>query len=111
MFSSKGPTSAMWKSIALDLQGEMILAQVRNTQTKVVNLFNIENFPTLVVLPGGTTDGLVYSGEMKRDPLFKYLFGIVEPASSSAGSSASSAKESTAHKKQDNLGTLTRKLI
>jgi protein disulfide-isomerase A6 len=73
MFSSKGPTSPLYKSLAIDLQGRMILAQVRDSQEKVVKEFNIDKFPTLVVLPGGSTPGIVYSGELKRNPMYEFL--------------------------------------
>ena len=75
MFSSKGPTSPLYKSLAIDLQGRMILAQVRDSQEKVVKEFNIDKFPTLVVLPGGSTPGIVYSGELKRNPMYEFLGG------------------------------------
>jgi protein disulfide-isomerase A6 len=73
MFSSKGPTSPLYKSLAIDLQGRMILAQVRDSQEKVVKEFNVDKFPTLVVLPGGSTPGIVYSGELKRNPMYEFL--------------------------------------
>lgn len=73
MFSSKGPTSPLYKSLAIDLQGRIILAQVRDTNTKVLKEFNVDKFPTLVVLPGGSTPGIVYSGELKRNPLYEFL--------------------------------------
>jgi protein disulfide-isomerase A6 len=73
MFSRKGPTSALWKSLAIDFQGRIILAQVRDTQEKVLNEFTVKEFPSMVILPGGNSPGIVYKGEMKRDPLFQFL--------------------------------------
>jgi protein disulfide-isomerase A6 len=81
MFSSKGPTSPLYKSLAIDLQGRMILAQARDSQEKVVKEFNVDKFPTLVVLPGGSTPGIVYSGELKRNPMYEFL-GAHAPVSS-----------------------------
>jgi hypothetical protein len=51
----------------------MTLAQARDSQNKVVEKFTVQKYPTLVVLPGGTAPGVVYSGEMKRDPMYKFL--------------------------------------
>jgi protein disulfide-isomerase A6 len=73
MFSTKGPTSPLWKSLAIEFQDRMTLAQVRDTQKKVVEEFNVEKFPTLIVLPGGLAAGIVYNGEMKPEPLLKFL--------------------------------------
>ena len=72
MFSKKG-TSALWKSLAIDFQGDIILAQVRDNQEKVVKEFNVDNFPSLVVLPGGSAPGILYSGVLERDPMYQFL--------------------------------------
>jgi hypothetical protein len=102
MFSSKGSTSSLWKSLAIDLQDKIILAQVRDTQTKVVQLFSVDKFPSLVVLPGGVAPGKVYLGELKRDPIFEYLSGFSPSTSSSsfAFSMAASKMESPVKKSQ-----------
>jgi protein disulfide-isomerase A6 len=73
LFSSKAHTSALYKSLAIDFQGRMTLAQVHDTQKAVVTEFNVDTFPKLVVLPGGSAPGVVYDGAMKRDPMFQFL--------------------------------------
>lgn len=95
MFSKKGPTSALWKSLAIEFQGDIILAQVRDTQGKVVKEFNVEKFPSLVVLPGGSAPVIVYTGDMERDPLFKFLSEYVPQPSTTASPVASKRHEST----------------
>jgi protein disulfide-isomerase A6 len=54
----------------------LTLAQVRDTQKKVTAEFNVERFPTLVLLPGGDAPGLVYTGDMNRDAMFQFLEGF-----------------------------------
>ena len=95
MFSKKGPTSSLWKSLAIDFQGEIILAQVRDTQEKVVTEFNVEKYPSLVVLPGGSAPGIVYTGDMERDPLYKFLSEYSPPSSAPASPVASKRQGST----------------
>jgi|SRR5579862_5208331 len=73
MFSTKGPVSPLWKSLAIEFQGSIIFAQVRDTQKKVVEEFNVQKFPTLILLPGGSAPGIVYSGEMKPERLLEFL--------------------------------------
>lgn len=73
LFTEKGTTSALLKSIAIDFLGVVTVAQVRNNQAKAVELFGIEKFPTLVLLPGGDKDGLVYDGELKKDAMVEFL--------------------------------------
>ena len=87
MFSTKGPTSPLWKSLALDFQGRILFAQVRDTQEMVVNEFNIDTYPTLILLPGGSAPGIVYKGDMKRDPMFQFLSEYAATISPSATSS------------------------
>ncbi|KUI62417.1 hypothetical protein VP1G_09562 [Cytospora mali] len=73
LFTEKGTTSAMLKSIAIDFLDVITVGQVRNTQKKAVGLFGIEKFPALVLLPGGDKDGIVYDGELKKDALVQFL--------------------------------------
>jgi protein disulfide-isomerase A6 len=73
MFSSKGTTSALWKSLAIDFQDSLIVAQARDTHKLVVKGFNVDTFPTLVVLPGGSAPGIVYTGKMERDSMYEFL--------------------------------------
>lgn len=73
MITDKGTTSALYKSLAIDFKGRMTLAQARDSQSKVAQEFTVQKSPTLVVLPGGLAPGVVYSGEMKRDPMYKFL--------------------------------------
>jgi protein disulfide-isomerase A6 len=94
MFSKKGPTSALWKSLAIDFQGEISLAQVRDTQEKVVKEFNVEKYPNLVVLPGGSAPGIVYTGDMERDPLYKFLSEYAPPPKATASPVTSKRQES-----------------
>jgi len=73
LITDKGATRALYKSLAIDFKGRITLAQARNSQSKVVEEFNVEKYPTWIVLPGGKAPGVVYTGEMKRDPMYKFL--------------------------------------
>lgn len=79
LFTEKGTTSALLKSIAIDFLGSIAVGQVRNTQTKAVELFGIESFPTLVLLPGGDKDGIVYDGELKKPAMTAFLSQVASP--------------------------------
>lgn len=95
MFSKKSPTSALWKSLAIEFQGKIILAQVRDTQETVVKMFNIDKFPSMVVLPGGEAPGVVYIGSMERDPMYQFLSEYVPVAKPSASPTILKRKEPT----------------
>lgn len=79
LFTEKGTTSALLKSLAIDFLGSITVGQVRNTQKKAVELFGIEKFPTLILLPGGDKDGIVYDGELKKPAMVTFLSQVAAP--------------------------------
>ncbi|KAK3395348.1 hypothetical protein B0T20DRAFT_32019 [Sordaria brevicollis] len=121
LFTDKGTTSALLKSVAIDFLDVITVGQVRNTQSKAVSTFGIDKFPTLILLPGGDAPGIVYDGEIKKAAMVKFLSQAGQPnpdpapakaknggkkdskkdskkekSASSAGSSASTKAKSTA---------------
>lgn len=79
LFTEKGTTSALLKSLAIDFLDAITVGQVRNTQKKAVELFGIEKFPTLVLLPGGDKDGIVYDGDLKKPAMVAFLSQVASP--------------------------------
>ncbi|GAB1310650.1 Disulfide-isomerase A6 [Madurella fahalii] len=79
LFTEKGTTSALLKSIAIDFSDVITIGQARNKETKTVNTFGIDKFPTLLLLPGGDAPGIVYDGEMKKEAIVKFLSQAGEP--------------------------------
>lgn len=79
MFTDKGTTSALLRSIAIDFLSVIDVAQVRNKESKAVAKFGIEKFPTLVLVPGEGQEPVVYEGDMKKDAMVKFLRQAGEP--------------------------------
>jgi protein disulfide-isomerase A6 len=83
LFTDKGKTSALMKSIAIEFKGALEVAQIRNTDKEKASkeLFGIEKFPTLLLLPGGkeAKEGIVYDGELKKEPMVKFLSQAASP--------------------------------
>lgn len=79
LFTDKGTTSALLRSVAIDFLDSITVGQVRDKQTKVVEMFGIEKFPTLVLLPGGDKDGIVFDGTLKKDPIVEFLSQAATP--------------------------------
>jgi len=82
LFTDKGKTSALLKSIAIDFKGSIHVAQIRNTEKEKASLelFGVSKFPTLLLLPGGKeAEGIVYDGEMKKEPMVKFLSQAATP--------------------------------
>jgi len=72
LFSEKGTTSALLKSIAIDFLDVIDVAQVRNKETATVEKYGVETFPTLVLIPSGG-EPIKYDGEMKKADMVKFL--------------------------------------
>ncbi|KAL1843851.1 hypothetical protein VTJ49DRAFT_7202 [Mycothermus thermophilus] len=79
LFTEKGTTSALLKSIAIDFSDVIQIGQVRNKETKTVQKFGIDKFPTLILLPGGDAPHVVYDGEIKKEPIVKFLSQAGQP--------------------------------
>lgn len=98
LFTEKGTTSALLKSLAIDFLDVVTVGQIRNTQKEAVEKFGIEKFPTLVLLPGGDEDGIVYDGELKKAAMVEFLSKAgspnPDPAPKKEKSKTSSGKKS-----------------
>lgn len=92
LFTEKGTTSAVIRSIAIDFLGSIVVGQVRNKETKTVEKFNIQSFPSLLLLPGGDQEPILFEGEMKRGPMVDFLAQAAHPNSASDGASKKDAK-------------------
>lgn len=79
LFTEKGSTSALLKSIAIDFLDVISVAQIRSKEEGSVERFGVEKFPTLVLLPGGDKEAVVYEGEMKKAGIVEFLSQAGEP--------------------------------
>ncbi|CRK26570.1 hypothetical protein BN1708_018243, partial [Verticillium longisporum] len=59
LFTEKGTTSPLLRSIAIDFLDVITIAQARNNQKAVVEKYGIEKFPTLILLPVGASEPMV----------------------------------------------------
>lgn len=101
LFTEKGTTSALLKSIAIDFLDVITVGQVRNTQKKAVEMFGIDKFPTLVLLPGGDADGIVYDGELKKAAMVEFLSRAGSPNPDPAPKKEKSKNKASSAKKSD----------
>lgn len=77
LFTNKGVATPLWKALAIDYLGAVEFAQIRNKEKEAVEVFGIEKYPTIVLLPGGEAEGIVYSGVVSKDGLLKFFQAIV----------------------------------
>jgi protein disulfide-isomerase A6 len=100
LFTEKGTTSALLRALAIDFLGTISVAQIRNKDTAAIEMFGISTYPTLILLPGGAQESLVYDGEMKKEPMVTFLSQIAPPNPDPAprSTTASSSKKPKAAK-------------
>ncbi|KAH8901025.1 thioredoxin-domain-containing protein [Thozetella sp. PMI_491] len=99
LFTDKGTISALLMGVAIDFLDVITVAQVRDKQKKTVELFGIDKFPTLVLLPGGEADAIVYDGELKKDAIVKFLSQAGEPNPDPAPAKGKAEKKDKKDKK------------
>lgn len=93
LFTEKGTTSALLKSIAIDFLDVITVAQIRDKETKANQIFGIKSYPTLVLLPGGDKESLLYDGELKKDDMVKFLSQAGQPNPDSTGLKSNGGKK------------------
>ncbi|KKA25078.1 Disulfide isomerase [Rasamsonia emersonii CBS 393.64] len=93
LFTEKGTTSALLRSLAIDFLGGIKFAQIRNKESGAVEKFGITSFPTLILLPGGEAEPVVYEGELKKKPMVEFLSQAAQPNPDPAPASTSKASK------------------
>lgn len=83
LFTEKGTTPPLWKSLAVDFLGAISFHQVRNGEQKVIDAFGVDSLPKVVLLPGGDKKALVYDGSLNKEDLFKFFAAVKEPIAES----------------------------
>ncbi|OHX00135.1 protein disulfide-isomerase [Colletotrichum incanum] len=79
LFTEKGTTSALLRSVAIDFLDAVTVGQVRSKEAKAVEKFGVKSFPTLVLLPGGDKEPIIYDGELKKDGLVSFISQVASP--------------------------------
>ena len=97
LFSDKGVTSALTKVLANELLDKLNFAQIRNKEAAANEMFGVTEYPTLLVLPGGTEDPIVYDGAFTKVAMQDFLAQY-------ASSQASTVKEKVKEKIQKVMG-------
>ncbi|KAA8912857.1 hypothetical protein FN846DRAFT_886957 [Sphaerosporella brunnea] len=100
LFTKKGTTGALWKSLAIDFEDSIIFTQIRDKEKDVAERFGITKFPTIVLLPGGDAEGKVFEGKIEKQALFDFFAAtkppkvVDQPASEDSKSSKDGKKPS-----------------
>ncbi|KAK9727378.1 hypothetical protein K7432_001910 [Basidiobolus ranarum] len=74
LFTNKDKTTTLYKALSVDYHNRIVLGQVKNTESEIVQRYNVEKFPTLLVFPKGSqSEPVVYDGALKHEALFKFM--------------------------------------
>ncbi|KAF6826904.1 protein disulfide-isomerase [Colletotrichum plurivorum] len=79
LFTEKGTTSALLRSVAIDFLDVVSVGQVRSKEKAAVEKFGVKSFPTLVLVPGGDKEPITYDGELKKKGLVEFISQVAEP--------------------------------
>ncbi|KAF9113599.1 protein disulfide isomerase (PDI) protein [Mortierella sp. AM989] len=89
LFTKKLTSSNMYKGLATDMKDRMIVAEMRTPSDEVLKKYNVKSAPALVVFPKGSQDPVIFSGDLKRDPISEFLNQYAEPAKNGGGPGSS----------------------
>lgn len=74
LFTAKKSTPPMFKALSKHFLGKLNFGEVRQSETNLVNKFNIKKFPTLLVITDESNyKGVAYTEEFTRDAMQKFL--------------------------------------
>src|SRR5687767_9978086 len=82
----------MYKGLATEFKDRMVVAEMRTPSDDILTKYNIEKLPTLVVFPKGSEESIVFSGELKHEPIMEFF----SEHAGSANKKGSAAKSSPA---------------
>ncbi|KAL7944217.1 hypothetical protein V8C42DRAFT_326183 [Trichoderma barbatum] len=100
LFTEKGTTSALLRSIAIDFLDVVSVGQVRDKETATVEKFGISSFPSFVLIPGSGKEPITYGGELNKKDMVAFLKQVAEPNSDPSPSSAKPGKKEKATKEK-----------
>ncbi|KAL6880835.1 hypothetical protein J3F83DRAFT_720012 [Trichoderma novae-zelandiae] len=95
LFTDKGTTSALLRSLAIDFLDAVTIGQVRNKETATVEKFGISSFPSFVLIPGGGKEPIAYTGELNKKDMVEFLKQVAEPNPDPAPSTAKPGKKAS----------------
>ena len=95
LFSNKGTTNALTKVLATEYLGGITFTQIRDKEAKAVEMFGVTEYPTLIVLPGGTQEPVRFEGAYKKKEMKDFISQYA-----SSGSKPSPEKQKPTEKKQ-----------
>ena len=74
LFTSKKSTPPLFKSLSKDYLNHLNFGEIRQSETELIKTFNVDKFPTLMVLTNYETNEIdIFKEDMKYDTIKKFL--------------------------------------
>lgn len=80
--------------------GSITFAQIRDKEAEAVEAFGVDKYPTVVVLPGGDKESIVYEGKIGKDDLFEFFKQIAPPVKEPEASAKPKKEKSKTEEQQ-----------
>ncbi|OAP63202.1 protein disulfide-isomerase domain [Fonsecaea erecta] len=93
IFTDKGTTNPLVKSIAVDFLGSIAFAQVRDKTA--AEKYGVFDFPAILLIPSHGATPVPYDGEINRESLVSFFSQIAPPNPDPAPKNAKPAKSSS----------------
>ena len=93
VFTDKGTTSPLVKSLAIDFLGTIAFAQVRHKAT--AEKYEVSEFPSVLLITSAGATPILYHGELTRASLVSFLSQVAPPNPDPAPKGQKSAKSSS----------------
>ena len=72
VFTERTTTAPLFKALSKEFKGRVSIGEVRSSETKLSARFEVSKFPALLGLTS-LDSATVFTGEMKRDPIEKWI--------------------------------------
>ncbi|KAI5459093.1 PDI protein A prpA [Mariannaea sp. PMI_226] len=78
-FSSKGTTTPLLRSIAIDFLDVISIAQIRDKETEAAERYSIDKYPSLILIPSKDAEPIRYDGALDKKKIVEFLSQAGEP--------------------------------
>ncbi len=72
-FTDKPRKSLLIKALSSSFNHKLSFGQINKTETEILDLFDVEEFPKLILIKNGVKKPFVFKGEFKFKDLFEFL--------------------------------------
>lgn len=73
LFTSKTTTPPVLKSLSMRFKKELLFGEINQKNKDVVSQYNVESFPTLLLVPSKGAEPVRYEGAIKPEALIQFL--------------------------------------